>query len=173
MKKIYLPLTDNIIRQLKAGQEVELWGSLYTLRDKAHQRLVEIIKKRKKSPIPLAGQAIYYTGPTPPLPGWAIGSCGPTTSSRMDVFTPLLIEKGVKVLVGKGKRSLLVVDFLKKYRAIYLVTVGGAGAFLAQKVHQAKIVAYPELGSEAIYQLQVRGFPAVVAIDSRGRTVWS
>ena len=173
MKKLFLPLNRDIVKELKAGDKVELWGGLYTLRDRAHQKLTETIKKRKKIPFSLANKTIYYTGPTPALPGWAIGSCGPTTSSRMDVFTPLLLEKGVKALIGKGNRSLAVIDALKKYQGVYFVTIGGAGAFLAQKVHKADIVAYPELGPEAIYQLQVRGFPAIVAIDSRGKSVFN
>ncbi|MEA3560951.1 MAG: FumA C-terminus/TtdB family hydratase beta subunit [Candidatus Omnitrophota bacterium] len=172
MKKLFLPLSKDIIKELKAGDKVELWGSLYTLRDRAHQKLTEAIKKRKKMPFSLVNKAIYYTGPTPALPGRAIGSCGPTTSSRMDVFTPLLLKKGVKALIGKGNRSLAVIDALKKYQGVYFVTIGGAGAFLARKVHKAGIVAYPELGPEAVYQLQVRGFPAIVAIDSCGRSIF-
>ncbi|MEA3328721.1 MAG: FumA C-terminus/TtdB family hydratase beta subunit [Candidatus Omnitrophota bacterium] len=173
MKKLLFPLTKDVIKKLKPGDQVELWGSMYTLRDKAHQRLAGAIKERRRLPFSLANGAVYYTGPTPALPGWVIGSCGPTTSSRMDLFTVPLLKKGVNVLVGKGNRSALVMDGLKRYKGVYLVTIGGAGAFLAQKVHKAEIAAYPEMGSEAVYRLQVRGFPAVVAIDSRGKSIWS
>ena len=172
MKKIFLPLTERTIRKLKVGDEIELWGTLYTARDRAHQRLTETLKKRKRPPIPLAGQVIYYTGPTAKRPGWAIGSCGPTTSSRMDAFSPLLLSKGVKAMIGKGERSPEVVEAIKRYGAVYLVTPGGIGALLSQKVHTAEIIAYKDLGPEAIYRLQVRAFPATVAIDWRGNSIF-
>ncbi len=172
MKRIFLPLTEGTIRKLKAGDEIELWGTLYTARDRAHQRLTETLKKRKRPPIALAGQVIYYTGPTAKRPGWAIGSCGPTTSSRMDAFTPLLLSKGVKAMIGKGDRSPEVIKAIKKQGAVYLVTPGGIGALLCQKVHTAQIVAYKDLGPEAIYKLQVRAFPVTVAIDWRGNSIF-
>jgi len=172
MKRIFLPLTEKTIRKLKAGDEIELSGTVYTARDRAHQRLIATLKKRKKPPIPLANQVIYYTGPTAARPDWAIGSCGPTTSSRMDAFTPLLLSKGVKAMIGKGDRSPEVIEAIKRHRAIYLVTPGGIGALLSQKVHTAEIVAYKDLGPEAIYKLQIRAFPATVAIDWRGKNIF-
>lgn len=171
MKRIYLPLTKAIIKGLKVGDEVELWGTLYTVRDRAHQRLCEALKE-KKLPIPLKGQVIYYTGPTPAPPGGAIGSCGPTTSSRMDPFTPALLRAGVRGLMGKGDRSQEVVESIKRYEAVYFLAIGGIGALLAQKVYKAEVSAYKELGPEAIYRLQVRRFPVIVGIDYRGNNIF-
>ncbi len=172
MKRIYLPLTKDVIKKLKVGDEVELWGTLYTARDKAHQRLYDAIKKKKELPIPLNNQVIYYTGPTPAPPGRVIGSCGPTTSSRMDPFTPLLLKNGVKGLIGKGERSIEVVEAIRRYGCLYFIVIGGIGTLLAQKVYKAEVLAYKDLGPEAIYMLQVRGFPAIVGIDSRGNDIF-
>lgn len=172
MKNIYLPLTRDIIRELKAGDEVGLWGTLYTARDVAHQRLTQILKEGKKSPFPLKDQVIYYTGPAPAPPGKAIGSCGPTTSSRMDPFASLLLAAGVRGMIGKGDRSTEVIRAIRKYGAVYFVAVGGAGALSASKVEEAKAVAFKDLGPEAIYRLKVRDFPVIVGIDSEGRDIY-
>lgn len=168
MKKIDLPLNKKIIKDLKVGDEVLLNGILYTARDKAHQRLANSLKNKDMLPIDLKDITIYYTGPTPSKPGEIIGSAGPTTSSRMDVFTPILLQNGVKGMIGKGKRSQEVISAIKEYRCIYFVTIGGAGAWLSQKITSAEVIAYHDLGAEAIFKLQVKDFPAIVAIDSSG-----
>lgn len=172
MKKVYLPLTRDVIKALKAGDEVRLWGILYTARDMAHQRLTQILKEGKKPPFPLKDQVIYYTGPAPAPPGKAIGSCGPTTSSRMDPFTPLLLAAGVRGMIGKGDRSTEVIRAIRKYGAVYFVAVGGAGALSASKVEEAKTVAFKDLGPEAIYRLKVRDFPVIVGVDFAGRNIY-
>lgn len=172
VKRLFLPLREKSIRELKFGDEVLLSGILYTARDKAHQRLTESLRKKKRLPIPLGGQIIYYCGPTPAPPGWTIGSCGPTTSSRMDAFTPALLKAGLKGMIGKGDRSGDVVEAIKKFKAIYFLTLAGMGALLSEKVKGARIIAYPELGPEAIYELKVKDFPVMVGIDSRGGNIY-
>lgn len=171
MKKIDLPLNKQIIKELKVGDEVLLNGWLYTARDQAHQRLVDSLKNEQELPINLKDITIYYTGPTPAKSGEVIGSAGPTTSSRMDVFTPLLLKNGVRAMIGKGKRSKEVISAIREYGCIYFVTIGGAGAWLSQRITQSNIIAYPELGTEAIFQLQVKDFPVIVAIDSEGKEI--
>jgi fumarate hydratase subunit beta len=172
MKKINSPIAKDIIQNLKAGDELLLSGIIYTARDAAHQRLSEAIKRDRGLPIDLKSAVIYYCGPTPAKPGEVIGSCGPTTSKRMDKFTPLLLSKGMAAMIGKGRRSKEIIDAIKKYKAIYLVAVGGAGAYLAQKVKKARVFAYRDLGPEAIYQLHVKDFPLIVGIDSKGRGIY-
>jgi len=162
MRKIYLPLTRDVIKTLKPGEQVLLNGVLLTARDAAHKRLADALKSGVKIPVSLKGETIYYTGPTPARPGEIIGSCGPTTSSRMDPFTPLLLKRGVIGMIGKGERSKEALKAIKKYRAVYFITIGGAGAYLSEKVKSAKVVAYKDLGPEAIYRLTVCDFPAVV-----------
>lgn len=157
---------------LKAGDEVRISGTLYIARDQAHKRLCEALKKGTKLPIPLEGQIIYYAGPTPAPKGKAIGSCGPTTASRMDAFTPALLKAGLKGMIGKGRRGDEVVKAIKKYKAVYFVTIGGAGAYLSQCIKKSKVVAYPDLGPEAIYKVEVEDFPAYVAIDSIGKSIY-
>jgi len=171
MKKIDLPLTKEIVRKLNVGDEVLLNGWLYTARDKAHQKLSTSLKKKENLPIDLKDMTIYYTGPTPPKLGEIIGSAGPTTSSRMDVFTPILLENGVIATIGKGKRSKEVISAIKKYGCLYFVTIGGAGAWLSQKIIQAEVIAYQELGPEAIFKLGVKDFPVIVAVDSQGNSL--
>ena len=161
---IQTPLTLTKIRKLRVGDEVLLSGIIYTARDQAH---------RKKLPFSLNGQIIYYCGPTPTPPGKVIGSCGPTTSSRMDRFTPLLLKKGLKGMLGKGRRSEEVVRAIKKYKAIYFITFGGCGALLSTFVRRKELIAYPELGAEAVYRLDVENFPAIVAVDCYGKDIWS
>ena len=172
MKKIILPLTKDIIKKLKVGDEVLLTGRIYTARDAAHKRIYECIKKKKKLPIRLRNNIIYYCGPAPAMPHKAIGSCGPTTARRMDGFSNLLLAKGLSGMIGKGDRSKETKDAIRKYKGIYFVTIGGAGAYLASKVKKARIAAYKDLGPEAIYEFLVEDFPVIVAIDSKGRDIY-
>jgi len=173
MKKIRTPLDEGQITKLKAGEEVLLSGIIYTARDQAHKRLVEAIAKNKKTPIGLRGQIIYYCGPTKTPRGKAIGSCGPTTASRMDDFTPLLLKAGLKGMIGKGSRSPEVIRAIKKYRGVYFLAYAGCGALLTKYVKKAEPVAYKDLGPEAIYKLEVVGFPLIVAIDSGGNNIYA
>lgn len=172
MQKIKLPLTEKQIAKLKIGDEVLLSGMIYTARDQAHKRLVELIKKSRKLPIDLRNQVIYYCGPTKTPKGKIIGSCGPTTSSRMDDFTLPLLKAGLKAMIGKGNRSKEVRGAIKKYKAIYFLTLAGCGALLASKVKRAKPLAFKNLGPEAIYKLEVKDFPLIVAIDSKGKSIY-
>lgn len=145
-----------------------LSGVIYTARDQAHKKLLGL----KKFPVPLKGEIIYYCGPTPAKQGRVIGACGPTTSSRMDNFTPSLLKKGVVAMIGKGKRSKQVKDAVKKYKAVYFVAIAGAGAYLSEKIEEAEVVAFRDLGTEAIHRLTVKDFPLYVAIDSKGRSIY-
>jgi len=147
-------------------------GIIYTARDAAHKRLVESLNKGEEIPIDIKGQTIYYMGPSPAKPGQVIGSAGPTTSNRMDIFSPRLIAAGLKAMIGKGDRSLVVREAIMKYRAIYLVTIGGAAALLAKAIKQVEIVAYEDLGTEAIRRLTVENFPAIVANDIYGEDLF-
>ncbi len=153
-----------IIENLTVGDKVEISGTLYIARDQAHKRLVELIRKGRKLPFTLEGQIIYYCGPTPERTGEIIGSAGPTTSKRMDMFTPILLEHGLKGMIGKGTRSTEVIDAIRKYNAVYFVTYGGAGAYLHQFIVKNELIAYPELGPEAIRKITVKDFPAYVEI---------
>jgi len=168
-KKITLPLTEKDAKALKTGDRVLLTGTIYTARDAAHKRLVSDIKKL---PLTLKGQIIYYCGPTPAMPGRPIGAAGPTTSSRMDGFTPQMLKAGVAGFIGKGKRSQETRDQMKKFKAVYFVATGGAGALLAKQIKQARIAAYPDLGPEAIYELKVVDFPVIVANDIKGKDIF-
>ena len=173
MKKINTPLDKRQIETFKAGDEVSLTGIIYTARDQAHKRLVEAIKLGRKLPIDLKGAIIYYCGPTKTPKGKVIGSCGPTTSSRMDDFTPLLLKAGLKGMIGKGSRSTEITRAIKKYRAVYFLAYAGCGALLAKYIRKAEPVAYKDLGPEAIYKLEVVGFPLIVAIDSNGNNIYA
>jgi len=168
IRKIQTPLDKKTLRTLRAGEWVLLSGEMYVARDQAHRKLWEIIEAKGRLPIKLQGEIIYYAGPTPAKPGRPIGSAGPTTSSRMDMFTPKLIELGVVATVGKGERSPEVKAACKRFGAVYLVTIGGAAAYLAERIRKAKIVVWPELGPEAIYRIEVEGFPCLVAYDAKG-----
>lgn len=173
IKQVLMPLTDECIRDLHAGDSVALTGVIYTARDKAHKILVEMINKGQALPVDLEGQLIYYVGPTPAKPGQAIGSCGPTTSERMDAFAPTLIsEAGLKGMLGKGPRSSEVVGAMKKNNAVYLVAIGGTGVAISQTVKKAEVVAFPELGTCAIRRLEVENLPCIVAIDSQGNNLY-
>lgn len=172
MKKIFLPLSNEQIKGLNAGEEVLLSGVIYTARDQAHKRLTELVKKKKKCPVELKNAVIYYCGPTRTMPGKIIGSCGPTTSARMDAFAPALLNAGLKGMIGKGGRSKKVIDSIKRHGAVYFITIGGAGAYLAKRVKKAAAAAFKDLGPEAIYRLEVRDFPVVVAVDSKGKSIY-
>lgn len=172
MKNIRVPLREEDLRLLKAGDEVLLSGIIYTARDQAHKRIVEEIKKGRKLPFDLKGQVIYYCGPTGTPRGKVIGSCGPTTSSRMDAFAPFLLSKGISGMIGKGKRSREVVAAIKRYKSVYFLAPAGCGALLAKFVKRASLVAYRDLGPEAILKLEIKDFPLVVAIDSLGNNIY-
>ncbi len=172
MKKIKAPLDEKTIKSLKAGEEVLLFGVIYTARDQAHKRLVEIISRKNKLPIDIKGQVIYYCGPTPPGTR-IIGSCGPTTAGRMDKFTPLLLKAGLKGMIGKGRRSRDVADSIKKRGAVYFLTPGGAGAYLSERVSSSRVAAFEDLGPEAVYELVVHDFPLIVGIDHTGRDIYA
>jgi fumarate hydratase subunit beta len=163
MRKIYLPLTKDIIKTLRPGEEVLLSGSVLTVRDAAHMRLSEALKSKKRLPVSIKGETIYYTGPTPARPGEIIGSCGPTTSARMDCFTPILLRHGLLGMIGKGERSKEVISAIHRFGAVYFITIGGAGAYLAEKVISNKVIAYKDLGTEAIHRLMLKDFPVIVS----------
>ncbi len=171
-KLITTPLTINAVESLNCGDKVFLNGIIYTGRDAAHKRLFEMIKVEDNLPFELQGQVIYYVGPCPAKPGTVIGSAGPTTSGRMDPYTPVLLQLGLKGMIGKGLRSCEVIDAIVKYKAIYFAAVGGAGALLADRIKQAEVLAFPGLGPEAIYKLKVEKFPVVVVIDSKGNDLY-
>ncbi len=164
---IYLNFPCNV-SELKAGQTVYLSGTVYTARDAAHKRMLE---NGEPLPFDIKGSAIYYCGPTPARSGEVIGSCGPTTSSRMDDYTPALLDMGLRVTIGKGKRSRAVIDSMIKNGGVYLVAIGGAAALMKQCVISCEVVAYEDLGCEAVYKLQVKNMPLIVGIDSRGNSV--
>ncbi|RKX29340.1 MAG: Fe-S-containing hydro-lyase [Candidatus Zixiibacteriota bacterium] len=167
-KIITTPLTDETVEDLKIGDNVLITGTIYTARDAAHKRLVELIDKGAELPFDVKGQIIYFAGPTPPKPGQVIGSAGPTTSYRMNAYTPKLIGAGQKGMIGKGEMSAEVVEAMKKQKAVYFAAVGGAGALISKSITAAEVIAYDDLGAEAIRKLTVKDFPAIVALDCRG-----
>lgn len=166
--RITPPISDEDVMKLKIGDRVLITGTILTGRDSAHKRLYELIEKGESLPIDIKGQIIYYVGPAPAKPGHVIGSAGPTTSYRMDPYAPLLMEHGLKGMIGKGVRSTQVRDAMKKYKAIYFAATGGAGALIAKNIKAARIVAYEDLGPEAIRELEVQDFPVIVANDAFG-----
>jgi len=170
--KLKTPLTEKDIRKLKIGDKVLLSGTVYTARDAAHLRMIETIKKGKKLHFSLKNQVIYYSGPTPSRPGRIIGSAGPTTAGRMDSFTPKLLAKGLKGMIGKGKRGSEVIKALKKHKAVYFAAPGGAGALLSHYIKSAKVIAYKELGTEAVRKLEIENFPLIVANDTFGGDIF-
>ncbi len=170
--KLETPLTENSILDLKAGDKVELSGNVYTARDAAHGKLVELIRRGEELPVPLKGQIIYYVGPAPAKPGKVIGSAGPTTSYRMDTFTPTLLSKGLKGMIGKGKRGEDVKKAIQKFKGIYFAAVGGAAALIAKRIKKAEVIAYPELGPEAIRKLEVEELPLIVVNDAYGNDLY-
>jgi fumarate hydratase subunit beta len=167
-KKIIPPLTDAVIAKLKAGDRVLITGVIYTGRDMAHKYMIEALAKGEQLPFDVKGQILYYTGPTPAPPGKPIGSAGPTTSYRMDKYTPQLLELGLKGMIGKGPRTVKVKDSIIKNRAVYFAAIGGAGALISKSIRKAEVIAYPELGTEAIMRLEVENFPAIVVNDVNG-----
>jgi len=167
-KRIVTPLTDEVIADLHTGDTLLITGVLYTARDAAHKRLIELIEKGEELPLDIKGQVIYYVGPTPPKSGKPIGSAGPTTSGRMDLYAPFLIERGIKGMIGKGQRSQAVRDAMKKYKAVYLGATGGAGALLSKCITKSEIIAFEDLGPEAIRCLEVADFPVRVINDIYG-----
>jgi fumarate hydratase subunit beta len=172
IKKIQPPLAEEEVRSLKAGDKVSITGIVYTVRDMAHKRLCESIDTSCEMPFELEGAVIYFMGPTPARPGRIIGAAGPTTSSRMDDFSPTLIAKGLRAMIGKGYRGTEVRDALKKYGSVHLSTIGGAGALLSKHIVSAEVIAFEDLETEAIRKLQVVDFPAVVAYDAYGNSVY-
>lgn len=170
--RICTPLTKEIVRNLKAGDEVLLTGTIFTARDAAHKKLTDMIKSGKHVPLNLKDAVVYYAGPTLARPNRAIGSCGPTTSSRMDSFTPYLIRLGLRGMIGKGDRSDEVRSEIKKNSCIYFIAVGGIGALLSEKVKRSRPILFKELGPEAVYKLEVKDFPLIVAIDPKGRNIY-
>ena len=172
VKRLQAPLSESDVRSLKAGDEVLITGVIYTARDMAHKRLCESIEAGVELPFALEGASIYCVGPTPARPGRVIGAAGPTTSSRMDAFSPKLIANGLRAMIGKGYRGGEVRVALKKYGAVHLSTVGGAGALLSKHIVSAEVIAYEDLGTEAIRELEVVDFPAIVAYDAAGNSVY-
>jgi len=170
--RLTTPLSTQDVEKLNIGDKVLLSGVLYTARDAAHKRLFDLIADAKELPIDIQGQVIYYVGPTPAKPGKPIGSAGPTTSYRMDSFAPKLIELGLKGMIGKGNRSQAVIDAMKQYKAVYFGATGGAGALIAKRIKKAEIVAYPDLGPEAIRRLEVEDFPVTVVNDTKGNDLY-
>ncbi len=167
-KKITLPLTDDIVKELRAGDNVLLNGVIYVGRDAAHKRMVAALDEGKPLPFDIKGQTIYYMGPSPAKPGQAIGSAGPTTSGRMDTYSPRLMAEGLKGMIGKGMRSPDVRDAIKKEKAVYFAAIGGAGALISRSIKKADVIAYEELGAEAVRRLEVEDFPVTVVNDMYG-----
>ncbi|MBA7601849.1 Fumarate hydratase class I, anaerobic [subsurface metagenome] len=167
-KKVTLPLTDEAIRDLKAGDNVLLTGVMYVGRDAAHKRMVEALDQGQDLPFDVRGQTIYFMGPSPAKPGQVIGAAGPTTSGRMDAYSPRLLTEGLKGMIGKGSRSQEVKEAIKKHKAVYFAAIGGAGALIARAIKKSDTVAYEELGAEAVLRLEVENFPATVVNDAHG-----
>jgi len=166
--KIQLPLEDADLERLRAGDHVLLSGVIYTARDAAHRRMVAALEKGEPLPFDVRGQVIYYVGPTPARPGRVIGSAGPTTSMRLDPYTPALLKAGLKGIIGKGARGPAVREALKKHKAVYFLAVGGTGALLSQRIKKVDIIAYEDLGTEAVRRMEVEDFPAIVVNDLCG-----
>ena len=171
-KKITLPITDEDIKSLKAGDSVLLTGTIITGRDAAHKRLFELIEKGEELPVDVKGELIYYVGPAPAKPGYAVGPAGPTSSYRMDKFTPALLDLGMKGMIGKGARSQEVIDAIVRNGAVYFAAIGGAAALIAKSIKKEEILCYEDLGTEAVRRYTVEDFPCIVAIDSEGNNVY-
>ncbi|ASM38319.1 Fe-S-containing hydro-lyase [Campylobacter sp. RM12327] len=168
VKKITAPFDKDVVKTLKAGDNVLISGYIIAARDAAHKALTEALARGEKLPLDFKNQVIYYVGPTPAIPGNAIGSAGPTTSGRMDKYTPTMLDLGVSGMIGKGYRSDAVVESMKKNCVVYMVAIGGTGALISQSIKKYEVLAYPELGPEAVARLEVVDFPAIVAIDCEG-----
>jgi fumarate hydratase subunit beta len=165
---LHTPLNEKKVEILHIGDRVFLNGTIYTARDEAHKRLVALIQQEKPLPFPLEGEVIYYVGPSPAMPGKPVGAAGPTTSYRMDPYTPILIALGLKGMIGKGARTDEVKNAIKRHKAVYFAAIGGAGALIARSIRSVEVVAYPELKTEAIRRLEVKNFPLIVANDIHG-----
>lgn len=170
--EISAPFSKELLSKLKAGDTVKISGTIYTARDAAHKKMIEMIQNGTQLPFDVSGQAIYYVGPCPAREGEVIGSAGPTTSSRMDAYAPKLIELGLSVMIGKGLRNSGVIDAMKQYTAVYLGAIGGAGALISDCITSQEIIAFPELGAEALRKLTVKDFETVVIIDSYGNNLY-
>ncbi|MDH7501071.1 MAG: Fe-S-containing hydro-lyase [candidate division NC10 bacterium] len=171
-KRIFTPLSEQAVSSLRSGDQVLISGWLYTARDAAHRRMDELIQQGKELPFDIRGQVIYYVGPSPARPGRIIGSAGPTTSFRMDAYAPALIARGLKGMIGKGSRSKEVIQAMVRYKAVYFGGLGGAGALLARTIKEVEMVAYEDLGTEAIRRLRVEDFPAMVVNDVEGNDLY-
>lgn len=171
-KRVTLPLSDETLSDLRAGDNVLLTGVMYVARDAAHKRMIEALDRGEPLPFDVKGQTIYYMGPSPARPAQVIGSAGPTTSGRMDVYSPRLMAEGLKGMIGKGMRSPAVKEAMRKYKAVYFAAIGGAGALISKTIKKSEIVAYEELGAEAVLRIEVRDFPAVVINDIHGRDLY-
>lgn len=171
-KKITTPFTEEKVKGLKAGDTVLITGTIYTARDAAHKRLVDLLDKGEKLPMDIKDGIIYYVGPTPTKPGRAFGSAGPTTSYRMDAYAPRLLDEGLRGMIGKGLRGKEVVASMIKNKAVYFAAIGGAAALIGKAVKKAELIAYEDLGSEAVRKLTVEDFPVTVAIDSAGNSIY-
>ncbi len=171
-KQILLPLKQDDIDMLSAGDAVSITGYLYTARDAAHKKIVEILSKGDSLPFDISGSAIYYAGPCPAKPGEVIGSAGPTTSTRMDKYTPFLLERGLKGMIGKGERNAEVINAMIEHGAIYFGATGGAGALISRCIKSSEVVAFEELGTEAVRKIYVENFPAIVIIDKQGNNIY-
>ena len=172
MTILHTPFTRDDLAGLSVGDTVLLSGTILTARDAAHKRLIALLDAGQPLPVSLAGQAIYYVGPCPAPPGQVIGSCGPTTSGRVDPYTPALLAQGLLGMIGKGQRSSAVIEAMREHGAVYFAATGGAGALIAQCVTAARVVAFEELGAEAIFELTVENFPLIVAIDAQGKNLY-
>ena len=174
-KTVYLntPIDSNDLLDLQIGDKVFITGTIYTARDAAHKRLVELLEKGEKLPFDPQGQIVYYVGPAPTPPGKAIGSAGPTTSYRMDPYAPAMLDAGIKAMIGKGPRSKEVIDSMIKNKSVYLAAIGGAAVVIAESVKKAKIIAYEDLGAEAIREMEVENFPCIVANDVNGNDIFN
>ncbi|NLI93416.1 MAG: Fe-S-containing hydro-lyase [Peptococcaceae bacterium] len=172
VKRVTAPFTREEVNALRCGDQILLNGVIYTGRDAAHKKMTAALEKGEELPFDLEGQVIYFVGPTPAPPGKVIGSAGPTTSGRMDAYSPKLIAQGLRGMIGKGLRSQEVIEAMKQYGAVYLGAIGGAGALLATRIKKSEIIAYPELGTEAVRRLEVEDFPVVVLIDSLGQNLY-
>jgi fumarate hydratase subunit beta len=169
---IETPLTDEVVEKLKIGDRVLINGVVYSARDAAHKRLVELIEKGQPLPFDIRDQIIYYVGPTPAKPGMPIGAAGPTSSYRMDAYAPLLISKGLKGMIGKGSRGKEVLEAMMKHKAVYLAATGGAGALISKSIKSSRVIAYEDLGAEAIRRMEVENFPAIVVNDIHGNDLY-
>ena len=171
-KYICTPITEEVTKQLKAGDYVYLSGTIYTARDAAHKRMIEALENKEALPIEIKDATIYYMGPSPAKEGQAIGSAGPTTAGRMDKYAPTLLDLGEKAMIGKGKRSKEVIEAIKRNKAVYFAAVGGAGALISKCIKRSEIICYEDLGAEAIRKLEVENFPMAVVIDAEGNDLY-